>query len=1457
MENDSREDRLQELWEEVLAEYEKITDEPLQDRHVLSVDEMRVKLDEISQAEKGEIIKKSAEAVCSVASAASSVLPYASIVLDALSALGNTAQGYNENFTKKHVLEHFKSVAWNLDRIEGYMKLVNEGFELDATLQTTIVQLFTGMLMLCKIYRKVDKDSETLSGPIKNTLKAAIRYDGGLKSYLNEIKDATDRELRNNVAALRVSAIYANSERNSEKLRQVLQIEPNNHPWIGRRDSLDKQHIKGMGDWLYEHPHFRSWADVEDDTRPILLLNGERGSGKTFLCAQAIRILEEKHKSQTPNGRASIAWFFFPETDARQKDLHSEGVQGAKQQLYDGKGKSSLRDALFALVWQMAQANRSFQSFAVTRFNARPHGFSKAMDIWTELIFKFIKDLKQAVDSSKVFFLVLDVCKQPTNGTDEEEEALSRIIRDTKSQKKGALIRILLSGDMNRQELNKSTWRPDLTHQQYDAEIFVEGRLKQCYERWTREPEGGRVLRALQSLAISDFEGTYHVLDASLDEIIKARGLRDLRELKKRGLGLLRATERHLGMLSEELSDEELKDSNEMITCLVCFKDAELTLDQLKAYLYIRRGERAATSIESQIRKLPPWLISITDEGHVISPGIIKLFDGKEKEPKPSDRGQNQGGYDTPADIVDSTNHGTERSNTPPGTFIFNLQSRVNMILSLLEAVCRTRYRRHADLTCLYKHAATQLLRCFEMIPKEQLVQTEKRTKKKIGKRLHQFFMDEEVVETWLPEGDIDELLGKGKKKELLGTLTKKVLEWLEDQDVRSGFQKSIDRSPQSEGPRTFQSFVSPLINPARLLHAPVKIIAYQWLREHNWNALSALKFLNEVSSKAELELSPRRKPHSRGEEVLEVQRSNGKCPRDTSSPIGDSFKDEPCSESESSFKSESSSDESELTFPFEKNDFSRKHVEVAKNWAMKLVGITKRQAHRNPTQDVRLAETYFELKHYDKARQRCEFAKMRDPWNLRATLCLSRVMECTDRRKKALEELMKIRHSIQSPKFREQNRQEWQHQLDRLWRLCDETNSAKEAFTVCRYLARTFPNDPTVLFLDKAFEWMEKSKTLTDVIGSLSMPIGMQNNRSLLTLLFLSSPASPEFHERFYLALKDSKDKIFRAYEDAITASDDALKTIHLRYYYGLSLLYQQEVTEARDQWEMCIASIRTAQKDSPTPESIFEIFSMVVHGLVLAYIDVLKGDKGKKAHEYTEKMEKHKSWADRNYPLKANYLALLLAPLYRVSGHHKKARLSVEKHMASAFELLKDGEEDNDGSGYFMLAEALLVLADDDNARAAWSIIVNEPDAEWTSNLSIACAGGCGWTWADSKTEGREVYICKDCAHVHFEKNCHDRLQKGKLDRRVCGKRHDFLTVPKRKGKDVTKIQNGTVLVGHVEMRTKDWVNGVRYKYGIRKPGLTWPKRAVESLHIAKSEVERGLNTAKWIAGSLEDKL
>lgn len=514
--------------------------------------------------------------------------------------------------------------------------------------------------------------------------------------------------------------------------------------------------------------------------------------------------------------------------------------------------------------------------------------------------------------------------------------------------------------------------------------------------------------------------------------------------------------------------------------------------------------------------------------------------------------------------------------------------------------------------------------------------------------------------------------------------------------------------------------------------------------------------------------------------------------------------------------------------------------IKVAEDWALRLLGIPTAQSRRNTTHDVRVAETYMDLGEdgFENAQRRCEYVINREPLDVKASLCLSRVLDRKEnRRRRALEELMKIRHIVQSPAYRADHQEAWDEELERFWTLCDNTNSVKEALTVCSELAEKFPNE--TFPSEKALGWIMTQTKLDTSFEILSMRRSPEGS-SMLAELFSLNARSDDFHRKFYGAAQDRPDLVFETYKDAMKACKIQIDAAFLRYHYGMALYRSGRRDDALETWKQ---SVNLFKADG----TLFESFNRVAERLCSAYFEIVLASKNTASSgQYIRKLEEHKGHFDEKRSLEVNYLSLLLSRAYHITGKEEKAVMSVRSHLVRAFDLLSDDTESNDWNGYFMLAEAFTSLEDDEDALAAWSLVedvlVSDPDC----GLSMPCAGTCSWNWAGSKDSQKDLYVCRDCPHVYFERSCYERLQKNNLDQLVCSRNHKFLKVSKSRASVVSRLKPKHVLVGKNETWIGDWLQDLRCRYGLPNPSLHGTKRAVEASAILKWKLRRQAITA-----------
>ena len=208
-----------------------------------------------------------------------------------------------------------------------------------------------------------------------------------------------------------MSATEDQNQHRLDKLKWILN--PSVDPEDSRR-KIDKERVPGTGDWIRSEAAFKSWLDQEKKLNPILLILGNPGSGKTFVCGNIISFLEQQHLQGVQHAsHTSICYFFF-------KDNHPS-TRSFSQALSDLAYQISLNDPVYAkyLVSSLQSASeigslrskwdRLFLDYFVKKENVDSRayvildGIDEAFEAELKPFLQHLIDLKNAALNSESF----------------------------------------------------------------------------------------------------------------------------------------------------------------------------------------------------------------------------------------------------------------------------------------------------------------------------------------------------------------------------------------------------------------------------------------------------------------------------------------------------------------------------------------------------------------------------------------------------------------------------------------------------------------------------------------------------------------------------------------------------------------------------------------------------------------------------------------------------------------------------------------------------------------------------------------------------------------------------------------------------------------------------------------------------------------------------------------------
>lgn len=806
--------------------------------------------------------------------------PVASSVLTALLSLVDTVEFYRNNFTPKKLLDHLKDVAENLERVEYYVNLGDEqGIVIDKRLQKSTMDIFGAILSLCQLYTQAAKESKTAVGFAKNVFKAVIRWDGGLSKTLEAIKQATDREVKNNIAQLRVSDIsnHGKIDRNVnlERLRKYLSLDGKNLEWVNIQTSFEDERIAGIGDWILEQNNFKSWVDTHRYSEsPVLYIKAGTGHGKSHLCSRIIRFLQERREESKQKNRVSVAWYFIPKGQASQNKSKQNDTQGKRKTTRKNKTKRlTLHEAIQALVWQLAESDPAFLTFLVNSFEKDPSGFSSAKDMWHSSVLRFYRSSRKTSDEpGKVLFLILDGYGAFSG---DEKRAFQSMLNTLASQRESRIqVRILLSSNEDPPEVSKSRAKfiskiePLDDDKRSDAETFLKDYLGDLEQEWDKKSEGHRVFWDIRTDLIDSFSGNFRELEESLQEVERSwpKGLTELQNLTKGRLrhpGLM--IERKLNRLNIDLDSNDVEVLNEIIICMVHWH-AWPAVDQLNAYLSMQLQNKFEGPFDERMVEKFTGIVDV-DDGVVYADRLMKFAEDRkvwESTTAGHDRricGQHNIHHEdfiVPKYLLEHLCTENANSDLSEGirkhlldkhmisrpTVSFNETNDVLRTAQfLLPSICENNYRNRADSKYIFEYAAVWLPRHLnDLNDLGEHLNNLQGWKEEIGRWLRRAFTEKEVVEAWLPLGDIDDMLYYDWLENFDGLHT-----LLQDECVKKEFMGKKDDPEKESVVEEDVGLIPPRTIRYQLLEEVAKVVASQWLQESRWGALKSLKFLVKI----------------------------------------------------------------------------------------------------------------------------------------------------------------------------------------------------------------------------------------------------------------------------------------------------------------------------------------------------------------------------------------------------------------------------------------------------------------------------------------------------------------------------------------------------------------------------------------------------------------------------------
>ncbi|OJK02157.1 hypothetical protein ASPACDRAFT_1886529 [Aspergillus aculeatus ATCC 16872] len=1442
---------LQEAWDRVCTSFMQTTNADLKSaptKYTIEevLDQIRAKQDEANEKnakyqELKTVMNKTLTFVGLLggiaAQGASMVFAPSSLCFNAVAYLINTGAKYKRIFSS--LAELFRKVSDMLDRLQIYMRVPPDA--VDIALRRIINDQLLCFVDICALSIKVLKghkvliaikvfafgEDEGVSGQLAR-LESLVERESQMRATLGfesqkiserGILEAKEGTKKINVTVTEILDLEKkrNTDHQTKKELEDLDrtLDKPSESWRANqsrfRRLLDKR-VAGSGEWLAADPFYTSWAQMENPSMSILGIAGGEGYGKSLLFTSAIKNLQESHSPIADDSRrTSVAYCFCDQ---------ERGTAG------------SLIRALKVLAWQIANTDPVYRKELVSTQTA-----SAAADVgmlWNQLFAKSYR-------TDSTFFLLLDGLEQVNREQLKQFVYLLAHLQNESATLGRLRLRILLSG----QDDAVGRFKDQLGHEvvpvidlalknSADLHQFIENRIDRL-ENLAGSSEDSRALRSQVMEALTaKAHGDFINAGLLLDEVGVQQRPSDIRAILSRSGSSNREDTfaRKIARLNETLRENDITDLNEILTWMMYAPDPVL-LAQLETVLLLKNGERSLKPLWMIITDHYSALISVVGVARgdvrkdfppysrvVFASDAVKQF----LRDRAGARAQKMAILHEPASSL--SGQATE--------------GEIRIVRRFLESVCdpdlfrKLGFEQYFGQLLKGKTAAPigidaedtahlrMLSTCLKVINSDlssglgpllgyamnhfahHLTQldpslVEVQDKLALGPPLVKLFQDPQTIQRWWRRaGYYDAQLRLAWI--YTDSYSEVVVKWLQESAIIKGLSET-----QKDWVRSLTTKSEP---DADLLEH----IARHWTAE--W--LLHIEDLKDIYSVF---------PNVYGYFSKVEHRKNPQVHRVTD---------------------DSQIWELEISRIFAAVDWGRQQVkpEVPKSKAIFI-----------------LAMTLHAYRKFDEAIEQYKLAISLTPgdwnmqWRLAEAYSDNQDFASAIQTLEAAKGLAELNHIPEgSPDepvwFLASMRQQlawWYNasgQPDRAFAMYealmqDYSNSYRPVLEIMRICRKGAQYSRLLQFLQSMEDTPSDFPPLNQLTRAYCLLSDEKDFHDILFTLVRKNI------ETFGMACNHYRMSIAHAADQCVkakAAGDEEWAEVQqgrqgtLMYYHAL-LRYEhsnQDVASrmnAIEEWE------RLWQMEHTNP--LEHVYYAVRRRLPLAYFhEARQQQQQQQRSERTEalwltKLEQlaelstaeYHTWADKQYP------ARLLARYHALRGDLGKAQAVLRAHVKIGLDILSDTDPLNDPDGYFRLAFHFMFLDLDDEALAAWSMIVPKfhygatgdnhvENKKLEGPLLARCDGKCGTTW----TYANDFYVCKECQDVQFDRACLERLRQGTLELcDVCAPDHEMLYVPAYDPARRERVGEGNIQVGtEPAISVEEWVARTRQYWGIKSWGF-----------------------------------
>jgi tetratricopeptide (TPR) repeat protein len=614
-------------WREVLTAFEKTARIKLKPEKILTPDDVLQQL-RLKREQDDEASQKHQKLKQAFRRALNCVQKLGTIAAqDQSGVLGPSNLVYCAIVVLIQAGDAFKMIYENLERLWDEVANILERFdlyqnmsELDIPLRKIIHEMLQAMVSICALSIKVLNENRLL----KYLRALAFNEDDGVRAELSRLRKLVEREasmnatltyrytkeglqdaneaisgVRSAVDRLANDASKRESDtldqKHMERIKTVLGVQKDGE----RQAALYRQYraelVSGTGSWINNHEAYKKWADVGSNFSNILLISGDQGYGKSFLCTTAIRELQKiasRSAGIRTTTRSTVAYFYIQSEDTKS----SHGFD---------MGLVTVDRLIKCLAVQLAQDPVYRKTLAA------------ACEAWVEpddVEELCVRLLDQCYRSTDIYFLVVDGLDRAGEKQINGLASVLKTINSRFSPKQRSRVRIMVSGRAQimsdlAAKLNDSgllTATIDLAkNSSQDVALFIRDRLDNM-SLLEGDSLAIKDLRSeVYSALVTIIEGDFVHASLLLNEISTKQWpseIRDLLAQARQGGQRADTIAREVARCNTILSAQEIRDLNVLLLWVACAGKA-LTVSELEAILFLSKGENSLRPLRDQLQE--------------------------------------------------------------------------------------------------------------------------------------------------------------------------------------------------------------------------------------------------------------------------------------------------------------------------------------------------------------------------------------------------------------------------------------------------------------------------------------------------------------------------------------------------------------------------------------------------------------------------------------------------------------------------------------------------------------------------------------------------------------------------------------------------------------------------------------------------------------------------------------